>query len=282
MRTTQLPGSRSALGSPAHLVAVLLLALLSGCGVLEFFEASNAPPNPVDDIVGLSVPMGWAANLALAAHAGQALECTSILDHCAEKGCLEEVIIEINDACPLPILDGGEGTISVWGTWLDDDRALLHFDFSDARADGRPLIRDLLFGALATQHTDGVTLLWAWQGVSLDEAEVGTEQSLWGVEVEREGEEADPWTDAIRVNGISQITGVDLGDDFSGQLVQVALEEALFVPECGLNPISGEGAWHQLGTEAVALQVLSFHERCDGLADTGGLYWGEIELQLVR
>ena len=282
MRPTSPSPFPSTFRAHAWLVAALLPSLLSGCSVLERFEASNAPPNPVDDVVGVSVPMGWAANLALAAHAGQALECTSISDHCADAGCLEEVTIEVGDACPLPLLDGGDGTVSVWGTWMDEDQALLHFDFSDARADGRPLIRDLLFGTLATQHADGVTLLWAWQGVSLDDAEIGTDQSLWGVEVERAGDEADPWNDAVRVNGVSQLTGVDLGDEFSSQVVQVALEEALFVPDCGLNPVSGEGVWQEVGTEAVAIQLLRFHERCDGLADTGGLYWGGLELELVR
>ena len=282
MRTTRHPHSCSRLRFNEHLVGLLFLAFLSGCGFLERFDASNAPPNPVDDIVGLSVPMGWAANLALAAHAGQELECASISDHCGEAGCLEEVTLEVSDECPLPILDGGEGTVAVWGTWLDEDRALLHFDFSDARADGQALIRDRVVGALATQHSRGVTVLWAWQGFSLDAAEVGSDQNLWAVEVERDGEDADPWNDTFRIDGLSQVTGLDLGDDFSRKVIQVALEGARFVPDCGLNPVSGNAVWHQVGQEAVALQVLSFHERCDGLAETGGVYWGELELQLVR
>jgi hypothetical protein len=266
----------------ACLTSALALSLLSGCSFLQRFEASNAPGNPIDDVIAVSVSVGWAANVALAAHAGQDLDCTSIADHCAGIGCLEEVTIEIDDACPLPLLNGGSGSISVWGTWLDEDQGLLHFDFSDARADGRQLIRDTLLGTLATQHDKGVTLLWAWQGVSLDEDEIATDQHLWAVEVERVGEGADPWTDSIRVDGISQLTAVGLGDEHSGQVVQVAVEEAIFAPECGLNPISGGAVWHEVGSEAVALQLVSFHDRCDGLADTGGLYWGGLELELVR
>ena len=270
------------LGLRVHLVALVVLLLLSGCSFIERFDASNAPPNPVDDIVGASVPMAWAANLALAAHAGQELDCVSIEDQCGEVGCLEEVTIDVGDECPLPLLDGGEGTIHVWGTWVDEDEALLHFDFRSVLADGRPLIRDLMFGVLATQHTRGVTLLWAWQGISLAEAEVGTDQSLWSVEVERVEDQADPWSDEIRIDGLSQLSGIDVGEELSGQVVQVALEGALFTPECGLNPLSGGAVWQEVGTEAVAMQVLSFHERCDGLADTGGLYWGELELEFVR
>jgi hypothetical protein len=282
MRATirQAPSPSSFVRDP--LAAALLLSLLSGCSVLEHFDAANSPSNPVDDVIGVSVPLGWAANLALAVHAGQPLGCTSIADHCEGFGCLEEVTIEIDALCPLPLLDGGEGSISVWGTWLDDDQALLHFDFSEASAAGRPLIRDHLFATLATQSDDAVTVLWAWQGVTLDADGVGADQNLWAVEVARAGDGADPLADTVTVDGLSQVAGIFLDDGDDVGIVQVSVGAAVFSPECGLNPTSGEAAWQEVGTGALALQLLQFHSDCDGLADTGGILWGGLELELVR
>ncbi len=263
-------------------MVALVICGLHGCSFLERFDAANSPANPVDDIVGVSVPLGWAANLALAAHSGQDLDCTSIVDHCEGFACLERVLIEIGDACPLPLLEGGEGSISVWGTWLDDDLALLNFDFSDARAGGRSLIRDRLLGAVASQSEHWVDLQWAWQGVDVDDLGLETEQSLWSVSVERVAQGAEPQSDILHLSGLSQLADVQLGPDRELGAAQVSLAAAVFSPECGLNPISGEAAWHQFGTDEIGLQVVSFHSECDGLADTAGLYWGGLELELVR
>ncbi len=241
-------------------------------------SASHAPENPVDDVLGVALPLGWAANLAMAAFEGQAIDCVELVEACAGDACLEDIQVRIDASCPLPLLDGAQGSIGVDGVVLEPGLAFLSFDFREVDVGGQQILRDRVWGTLVDFDSEGVEVSWASEWLDWEDDGIGIDQNAWTAQVERVGEDANPLEDPIVCSGASQLAWAGIG----GEVVQVALGDATFVPDCGWNPVSGSASWSEAGTLSLGLQQLSFHPACDGSASTIGLYWGDLELSLVR
>ena len=260
-----------------------LTTLLGGCGLWSNDGNNDRPPpdHPVDDVLGVSLPLGWAANLAVTAVQGNAPTCVELAEGCRGAHCLTNLRIHIDETCPLPLLDGAEGSIEVTGLRLLEGSALLRFDFRDVRIGSQQLMADQMRSYVFYEE-DGVQAVWAWSWIGLSNEEISVNGNGWVVDVEREDGLADPAAAEIVVNGFENFAAIRSRDAGETELYDVDIIDAVFVPECGRNPVDGSATWGEIGTRSLALDLLDFHPTCDGQADAIGLHWGDLALELVR
>jgi hypothetical protein len=226
------------------------VAFLSGCSSLL------APPDvkPVERALAVAVPVAYVATLANAAFAGQPAKCTSVLGPIAN--------IEVSDACPLPMVDGAQGNITV--TSIGSSAAAIYAAvFTSVDIGARTLQVKSVDAITAVTRDTMLEFTYFNQDVKLtnpDGAEVM--QSSWILMVDPRGTPGDPSDDAVTIDGARQV--VDNGHTTQTALTNVKMDG------CRQNPVAGQGTietadgGNALGSTGVT--TVSFHPACDGRA----------------
>jgi hypothetical protein len=260
----------------AALVASLALALsvLVACDELMF----KPDVDSIETALGAAVPIAYVGTLAMAAFRGETTRCVDFATDCADPPCGGIVNVLVNDDCPLPLAEGGQGMVTVTGALVNEDTGLFAAVFSDVQVGSRRLILREVRAFIVTRFTDsvfveprmdeGIKVLF--YDADLDLARDGgldVAQSQWLVDVATGSTPGDPSDDRMSISGASQEAG-------SGEERAHAKQTAMVMVEmdatCLRNPVRGYAMIEAVNTTEVmdnGITMLGFHSACDGEAN---------------
>ncbi len=286
---------RGASHSPKRTVAAALLgcALLAGCGVDEFFR--DPPAEPIRAALRTTVPLAYAASVAMAAVGGSPPPNASSTS-CSSFPCAALVSIAVDDVTvPLAFASSGRGKMLVAGLWTSPQTAILTVTFVDLSVGSRSFqVRDVSAFPVARTSTG---LLIAYAAIDVDVAtgpvdpaglspieidaaflklriapssdpEVNLGMDAWVVQVDDAGTPSDLTDDDYVIAGGGQY--IQAGSA-SGSILQLGMVGARMTPGCVRNPVEGLAALQETGTSPARLPVLAtalilFEPACTGTA----------------
>lgn len=287
--------------------AVFLIALLFLCGcpkeaekVLgdDFFRAPDV--TPVRKVLTAAMPLGYAANLTMAALKGAHPPNVTILRNGSDTstGCFL-VRISVDNAFPLPGHVQATGNIITAGFSVDNKTAIMTAVFTDLNIlQGSFSIRDIstfpvvsdsdvITGAkeLLVVYSDidvnsgSDTLLTTGITQSQKDAEiakfrkmetfdsgVSITENAWIIRVEDNSTLSDAFDDRYTISGGGQYVEVS---DSKSEIVQLTMINASMSPTCKSNPGNGWALWQNLGVNSgieIGHVFMTFHNTCDGNA----------------
>jgi hypothetical protein len=252
----------------------LALGVLSACDELIF----KPDVDSIETALGAAVPIAHVGTLAMAAFRGETTRCVDFATNCADPPCGGLVNVRVDDDCPLPLAEGGEGMVTVTGALVNEDTGLFAAVFSDVQVGSRRLILREVRAFIVTRFTDsvfaeprmdeGIKVLF--YDADLDLARDGgldVAQSQWLVDVATRGTPGDPSDDRMSITGASQEAG-------AGEQRANAKQTAMIMVEmdagCLRNPVRGYAMIEAVNTTEVmdnGITMLGFHPACDGEAD---------------
>jgi len=236
-----------------RLLPVLLALLLCG-GCVEKEVA------PVEMALGTAAPTAHAASCAMLAVAGDVFDCANVLQECTTFPCDVEVEVEVSDDCPLPLMDGADGTVVVEGTWTSADSATLSAAFAEVDVDDRGLVV-VEAGAVNVTHDAAA----GWTQVDYVDADIVVSDnrepfvgaSAWSVDIDHAGSPDDPEDDVYVIDGASVVLVDSKNRD-------VFLSGVTLDPSCHQNPVSGDGTMNTINGARITTYDIEFHDACDG------------------
>ena len=247
----------------AAILLVLVMAnLQTGCEN-PFFEPSV---RPIERALGVTVPVGYAATLAMSAMEGHATECVDF-------SVGNVVNITVDEDCPLPIGESPEGIITVTGVMTSEDTGMFAAVFSDVSDGNRQLMLKSVNAFLVTRFSmdrdapedEDQNLKVIFYDVDVElTTQVDVAQSMWLVDVDTGGTPGDPSDDMMVINGIRQ--GAYAGGG-QGGVNQSLLAQATMHADCRRNPISGFGMIESGDSSRLAdngITMLGFTPECNG------------------
>lgn len=299
-----------------HLYAFLIITLtftlpFTGCNLGDDLKDKfNQRPEveAVSEALKTVIPLGYAANLAMEAIAGNVAPHVTIVTNVGQFPGQGLIKIDISSAYPLPIGSDTSGTIFVAGLWSSVKQAIFsiffvdlditHGTFTLSKISTFPVIRDTT--------SDSILAVYAYEDVNagsdtamvvelsdsavqaeflrlntappLDSA-VALEQDAWIINVNNKGTVDDPDNDSYFISGARQYVEAS---PINASVIQLVMIGAGYTPTIPLNPYEGravlrdidvsQGNFPELGTA-----VLTFHSKNDGKVDVfiaTGVYTG--------
>lgn len=286
--------------------AFLLLLLLPGCGakdtydqVTGFFQDPDAAP--VKTTLRTTIPLAYAASVAMAAVSGSAPANAHATNTCFSYPCPAVVTIDVNDQTPMPIKMGSTGKMVVAGLWTSSQNAILTVSFVDSLGGN-----NLFYGGSSlfrvhdvsvfpvTKTSTGVDIVYADMDVNVstgpvdpkglssagiqtaqnkaatihasDEASANVGLKGWVVKVDQAGTPSDFSDDRYTVAGGGETLGASSA---SATVMQVAMAKTVMTPACKLNPTDGGAVINEIDASSakvpvVATAVLTFNQGCSG------------------
>ncbi len=257
-----------------------ILSLVVALGVLGACDELFLKPDvgSIERALGAAVPIAHVGTLAMAAFRGEATRCVDFATNCADPPCGGIVNVRVDEDCPLPLADGGQGMVTVTGALVSADTGLFAAVFSDIAVGSRRLVLREVRAFIVTGFTDaafgqprneeGIKVLF--YDADLDfvrDDGVQVAQSQWLVDVATRGTPGDPRDDRMSITGASQEAG-------TGQSRANAKQTAMIMVEmdasCLRNPVRGYAMIEAVNTSEVmdnGITMLGFHPACDGEAD---------------
>lgn len=294
-------------------LVLLTVTLFISCGkfinstkeIVNYFK-KTPEVEAIADAVKISLPIGYAAQIAMSAVNGDSLDPgITVLSNIVDSSGPALVTIPVTADRPLPV-GSKTGTIIVAGYWLSMEEAAMsmiftNFDITTSAADFKNI--KTFFVIRKTEGT-GTTAMYVNQWVNLVESPLDTnsvskseaiqkkawadsipeidstisvEQDVWIIMVKENNTPGDQTDDEYDMIGAGQYAGV--GN--SAYLIQLVVLGIPMKMSCRKNPVTNEtyGGFALLNTfqvEAgkdpimfpkVGKAVFTYHEQCDGTID---------------
>ena len=304
-------------------ILITLTLILAGCGSggssspihLPGLTINEHPPSiePIKATVRTTVPLAYAASVAMASVNGMAPPNASVSNTCSSFPCAALVTIEWADQS-LPIYFEPDGMILVAGLWTSKDVAILTVSFVDRHAGSQifPITNVSTFPAINSSldpMDTAITIVYASidinietdpvYSIDLTDEEIQSEyerllmeipidptmslgMDAWIVDVDNAGTVDEFSDDLYIINGAGQY--VDLSPN-STSLLQLALAQTVVGPHCDLNPTEGLSVLQEIGVSSeensenviLGTAMFLFGSECTGEAELSfatGVYLG--------
>jgi hypothetical protein len=279
---------------------VIVLVTLCSCGRVE--DLLREPDvTPVRNVLKAAMPVGYAANLTMAAMQGVSLPNVNVLRSGSDTstGCFL-VEITVDSAYPLPGDVQAVGIITTAGIIVDNRTAIMSAVFSGLNITrGSFVVRDIsTFPVVADTdiisgkreldvvycdvdvNSGSDTLL----RIGIDSTQISAElvkyrtmksfdsgvtltENAWIIRVDDSSTLANPADDTYAAWGGGQYVEVF---DGKTEIVQLTMIDAAMSPACKYNPASGWAFWQNMGADRSGPDIghvfLTFHPACDGKA----------------
>lgn len=285
-------------GAPRQISKLLILFTLTtfilvGCGAGEQFDQYLQDPDtaPIKSIIKTSVPLGYAASVAMRAVAGDSiLNVVNEFGACDTYPCSRLVTIYLQEG-DLPLEYESYGSIAVFGLWSSDTQAILTTVFLDMNAgsDGFNVSSIALTPVIASET--GLKIVFANININIDttpdqiseadldliylrldtqpsdDVEVNVGMDAWIIEVDSANTASDFSDDTYLVTGGSQ--GINISGN-SAEVTQLGFLRMQMAPECNLNPVGGEILLNQVEASntnnVIGQAFFNFDNTCNGEA----------------
>jgi hypothetical protein len=280
-----------------------IAAALSGLVSCDKIEDLLREPDvtPVRNVLKAAMPVGYAANLTMAAMQGDTLPNVTVVRSGSDTstGCFL-VNIMVDSAYPLPGDVQAMGIITTAGIVLDNRTAIMSAVFSSLSITrGSIVIRDISTFPVVVdtdiisgkRELDAVyfdmdinkgsdTLLHAgitqgqitaeltkYQTMKSFDSGVSLSENAWIIRVDDNNTLSNPADDHYSAWGGGQYVEAFEGD---AEIVQLTMINATMSPACKLNPTTGWALWQNMGVQKSVPDMghvfLTFHGTCDGRA----------------
>jgi hypothetical protein len=253
-------------------------------------------------VLKTAMPVGYAANLTMAAMQGDSLPNVLVVRSGSDTstGCFL-VNITVDSTYPLPGSVQGTGIITTAGIIVDNRTAIMTAVFSSLNiTQGAFIIRDISTFPVV-RDTDIIsgkreldvvywdvdinsgsdTLLRAgidsgqisaelvkFQTMKSFDSGVSLSENAWIIRVDDNNTLSNPADDRYTVFGGGQYVEVY---DNNAEIVQLIMINAAMSPACKFNPDQGYALWQNMGTDGVIPEIghvfLTFRAPCDGNAE---------------
>ncbi len=244
-----------------------VVTVLVGCEN-PFFEPSV---RPIEQGLGVSVPIGHAAALAVAAFDGDPSPC-------AQLNAGGVVNLTVDQDCPIPLLPMARGMITVTGAMTSPTSGLFAAVFTEIDVDGRPLMLERINAFLVTRFSmdrmdpsdedDNLKVIFYDLDLELPSRErFEFAQSMWLVDVDRGSTPGVPGDDTMVISGLRQGAGKSGAQQAFAD--QTLLAGAFIDSECQRNPRRGFGLIESGNSGSFAdngITIVAFTPECDGNA----------------
>lgn len=279
--------------------AAACLALLSCGRAADILREPDV--TPVRNALKAAMPVGYAANLTMAAMQGAVIPNVTVLRNGGDTstGCFL-VNITVDSAYPLPGNTRATGYITTAGIIVDNSTAIMAAVFSQInvtagsfvlsdvstfpavydtdRVSGKRLLnvafseQDINAGSdtlLALGITQGQidAELVKYQTMRSFDSGITLAQNGWLIRVDDGGTLADPRDDRYTAFGGGQYVEVSEG---TTEIVQLTMINAAMSPSCRWNPTEGWALWQNMGVDSAGPDIghvlLTFQASCDGNA----------------
>jgi hypothetical protein len=231
-----------------------LVLLATGC-------STEPDPSTLELGLGRASAVGRVASLGLLAGSGVDAGCGTPAPACDAFPCEVAVTLVLGEACPIPLLGVGEGSILVDVRWAGPDEATVDYDATGVSVLGEPFLTVVAANLHAARDGDEIRVDFAASDTELfEESIVGVDSTSWEVAIALGGTPADPSDDVFTVEGAQE--AIETTDIRTFDATDVVIE-----PGCPRNPVAGTGRIVDTGGVGLGSWDVSFHPACDGTAD---------------
>jgi hypothetical protein len=256
---------------------------------------------PVRNVLKAAMPIGYAANLTMAAMQGASLPNVTVVRSGSDTstGCFLLTIV-VDSAYPLPGDVQAVGIITTAGIIVDNRTAIMTAVFSSLNITrGDFVIRDISTFPVVSDtdiisgkreldvvycdvdvNAGSDTLLHAgidsgrisaelvkFQTMKSFDSGVSLSENAWIIRVDDNNTLANPADDRYAAFGGGQYAEVFGG---KAEIVQLTMINATMSPACKFNPTTGWALWQNMGADKAGPEIgqvlLTFHAACDGKA----------------
>ena len=279
-------------------VVLGLIAAIAGCGggrsSLPSYRFKNPSGEPIKAVVRTTVPLAYAASVAMSAVTGSTPPNTKVdYTTCTTSpaDCVAMITITDDDSVVPLQLTSGTGTITVYGYWASPTQAILTVSFSkDAGSTLFPVHNISLFpvlkngsssrivyanvdinstvtdpGTLTPEEIDAVFLKLSL--TASGEASTNVSMNAWIIDRD-DRNTPDVFDDTCSISGGGQYMEESSG---SVSVLQLGMGVVVMGSDCLLNPNSGLAVLNEMESSSsnivLANAVILFHPLCDGKAD---------------
>jgi len=293
-------------------LSLSILLTLPGCKIIDDtkdFFSKKPEVTAITEVLKTSLPLAYAANIALDAIAGNVAEHVTIIQGVTSFPGHGHISIKISSKHPLPVGSDTSGTIHVVGLWQADTMAIFSVFFTDLDIKAGTLTISNIAIFPVVRDTNGILVVYANEDVNkgsdtamtvnltdqqvqvelarlktappLDSA-VDLNQDAWIVTVNNKNTWNTYTDDVYSVCGAGQYAGVDPTSATIVQLVMFGVNMRYTIP-ISLNPYEGRAVLRTIDVSTVGkfpeigTAVLTFHSKNDGKVDVTvgiGVYIG--------
>jgi hypothetical protein len=236
---------------------ILGLWLLGGC---------IGGPDPTQVELGLrtAVSVAHITSLGLAAAEGLDSGCGDPVTVCGTFPCEQEVTLELDEDCPVPLLGPGDGTITVTVAFSAADTARVDYAAQGVSIGGSPLVAVSAADLEAFRSDEGILYIdYSSSEVDVfDQSIAGIQAADWEVRVDTAGTPEDASDDSLTLSGRQE-------DIETTNINTFRAESVVVERSCDRNPIAGSGDLSDTGLLSLGSWDVAFHAECDGRADLG-------------
>ena len=278
-------------------IGLVLFVVLSvaGCGSGSgsnggtSYSFKDPSGQPVKAVLKTTVPLAYAASVAMAAVTGTVPSNASTTGTCSSYPCSARVTITDNDSS-MPLRLGDFGTITVYGYWTSPNDAILTVAFgNDAGSSPFPVHDIAVFPV--SKSANKLTIVYASIDINATVQDPGTlpkteidlaflklnitpstdahqnvNLDAWVVQTDDKNT-TDVADDTYSISGGGEYIETSAG---SASVLQLGMATVVMGPGCDLNPGSGFAVQNELASASsdlvLATAVLSFHSSCNGRA----------------
>jgi len=281
-------------------VAAATFAIISSCsGIDDLLREPDV--TPVRNVLKAAMPVGYAANLTMAAMQGAVMPNVTVLRSGPDTstGCFL-VNIVVDSAYPLPGNVQAVGIITTAGIIVGSRTAIMTALFSEINVTrGSFVLHDISTfpvvsdSSIITGERELVvvycdidvnagsdTLLHAgisqgqidaelvkYQTMESFDSGVSLSENAWIIRVDDNNTLSNPADDRYTIFGGGQYVEVY---DGKAEIVQLVMINATMSPACRFNPAQGYAFWQNMGVDTAGPDIgqvfLTFHDACDGNA----------------
>jgi len=289
----------------SNIIFALFLLTVIGCGggdktTVEDVIGQTPSIEPIAAVVKASIPIGYAASVAMAEINGVDLPNAVSSNTCTSYPCLATIVITIEpESLPISIegvTDNGE--IIVVGLWSSAERAIMTVVFSDLNAGNGFLSIQKISTIPVTQQGSLLTIVYSDTDINIDsesdnaivltdaeieteyqrlsqpipdDPEVSVDMGAWVIQVDNLATQSILSDDQYQILGGGQYFDVATGDV---SVLQLGLNKVEYSAECTLNPTSGLAALQEVQVSRSARDswvklgqaIIQFEPQCDGTA----------------
>jgi hypothetical protein len=256
------------------ITAGLILSIATAGCKDPFFKPSV---RPIERALGATIPVGYAATLAMSAFQGHPTQCVNFSTDCAEPPCGGLVNIMVNQDCPLPLSENAEGMITVTGALTSADTGLFAAVFSEVSEGNRKLMLQKVKAFVVTRFNmnrsdpdaedSNIKVIMYDLDIELTPPEtMDVGQAMYLIDVDTNKTPGDPSDDYMTINGVRQ--GAQKQQTTAGAS-QTVLAQVGMNPKCRKNPVMGFGIIESADTSRIAdngITMLAFTPNCTGEA----------------
>jgi hypothetical protein len=280
----------------------LLLYQLSGCDSKDEVDNFFRDPDPgaIESTLKTTIPVGYAASLAMNAMAGDVAPNVTVVNGCSTYPCNGMLYIDYDETTyPMPIETNSNGEIIVVGLWTDQNTAILSVFFTNINLyTGTFILENVdIFPALRIGNqtkavyadievntgsnpifplnltSDEISSELDRLNTTLPTDEhVSVEEEAWIVDVDNNGTSGDFSDDLYVITGAGQFVGASPS---SASIDQVIFLEVRMSHACLLNPTNGVSILNEIEVSAdqtiygltLGTAFITFHSECNGTAE---------------